>query len=61
MVIAPSASFNPSASGGSLLAALKDELFTLETDHLQGKLSDTEYEEQKQALVLRRALSRKPA
>jgi hypothetical protein len=48
---------------GGLLAALKDELFTLETDHLQGKLTDTEYEEQKQALelVLRRALARKPA
>jgi len=48
---------------GGLLAALKDELFTLETDHLQGKLSDSEYEQQKQALelVLRRALARKPA
>ncbi len=52
----------PAAPGG-LLAALKDELFTLETDHLQGKLSDAEYEQQKQALelVLRRALARKPA
>jgi len=48
---------------GGLLGALKEELFTLETDHLQGKLSDSEYEQQKQALelVLRRALSRKPA
>lgn len=48
---------------GGLLAALKDELFTLETDHLQGRLTDTEYEQQKQALelVLRRALARKPA
>jgi hypothetical protein len=48
---------------GGLLGALKDELFTLETDHLEGKLSDSEYEQQKQALelVLRRALSRKPA
>jgi hypothetical protein len=52
----------PSTAGG-LLMALKDELFTLETDHLQGKLSDSEYEQQKQALelVLRRALARKPA
>jgi hypothetical protein len=51
------------ASDGGLLAALKDELFSLETDHLQGRLSDPEYAEQKQALelVLRRALSRKPA
>jgi hypothetical protein len=48
---------------GGLLGALKEELFTLETDHLQGKLTDSEYEQQKQALelVLRRALSRKPA
>jgi hypothetical protein len=48
---------------GGLLGTLKDELFSLETDHLQGKLSDSEYEQQKQALelVLRRALSRKPA
>jgi hypothetical protein len=52
----------PVAPGG-LLAALKDELFSLETDHLQGRLSDAEYEQQKQALelVLRRALARKPA
>jgi hypothetical protein len=49
------------ATPGGLLAALKDELFTLETDHLQGKLTDSEYEQQKQALelVLRRALARK--
>jgi hypothetical protein len=51
------------APGGSLLGALKDELFSLETDRLQGKLSDAEYEQQKQALelVLRRALARKSA
>jgi hypothetical protein len=50
-------------SVGGVLAALKDELFALETDHLQGRLSDSEYEQQKQALelVLRRALARKPA
>jgi hypothetical protein len=53
----------PISSDGSLLSALKDELFSLETDRLQGKLSDTEYESQKQALevVLRRALTKKPA
>ncbi len=56
------AATTPVGAGG-LLGALKDELFSLETDHLQGKLSDAEYEQQKQALelVLRRALSRKPA
>jgi hypothetical protein len=43
-----------------LLAALKEELFTLETERLEGKLSESEYAEQKAALetVLRRALSR---
>jgi hypothetical protein len=49
------------ATGGdSLLAAMKEELFTLETDRLQGRLSENEYLEQKAALelVLRRALSR---
>ena len=53
----------PNTSGGGLLAALKDELFSLETDHLQGNLSDSEYEQHKQALelVLRRALAKKPA
>jgi hypothetical protein len=53
----------PVAPAGGLLTALKDELFSLETDHLQGRLSDSEYEQQKQALelVLRRALARKPA
>jgi len=50
-------------AGNTLLSALKDELFSLETDRLQGKLSEAEYEQQKQALelVLRRALARKPA
>jgi type 1 fimbria pilin len=59
----PVAEVAAAPSGGGLLTALKDELFTLETDHLQGRLSDTEYEQQKQALelVLRRALARKPA
>lgn len=45
---------------GSLLEALKEELFAVETDRLQGRLSETEYAEQKSALevVLRRALAR---
>jgi hypothetical protein len=39
---------------------MKEELFALETDRLQGRLSENEYVEQKAALevVLRRALSR---
>jgi hypothetical protein len=50
---------SPTASG-SLLGALKEELFALETDRLEGKLSEPEYAEQKAALeqVLRRALKR---
>jgi hypothetical protein len=46
--------------GDSLLAAMKEELFSLETDRLQGRLSESEYLEQKGALelVLRRALLR---
>jgi hypothetical protein len=49
-----------SANSGSLLTALKEELFALETDRLEGKLSEPEYAEQKAALeqVLRRALKR---
>jgi hypothetical protein len=48
------------AGGDSLLAAMKEELFALETDKLQGRLSESEYTEQKAALevVLRRALLR---
>jgi 5-hydroxyisourate hydrolase-like protein (transthyretin family) len=57
----------PAVAGGgvatgpdSLLAAMKEELFALETDKLQGRLSESEYAEQKAALevVLRRALLR---
>jgi 5-hydroxyisourate hydrolase-like protein (transthyretin family) len=46
--------------GDSLLTAMKEELFALETDRLQGRLSESEYAEQKAALevVLRRALVR---
>ncbi len=48
------------SSPDSLLAALKEELFALETDRLQGRVSEPEYVEQKAALevVLRRALGR---
>lgn len=43
-----------------LLATLRDELFALETDRLQGRISEAEYIEQKAALevVLRRSLAR---
>jgi hypothetical protein len=50
----------PAGGRGDLLSALKEELFALETDRLEGKLSDADYAEQKAALetVLRRALAR---
>jgi hypothetical protein len=50
----------PAGGRGDLLAALKEELFVLETERLEGKLSESEYAEQKAALetVLRRALAR---
>jgi hypothetical protein len=42
------------------LGALKEELFALETDRLQGKIGEDEYLQQKAAveLILRRALQR---
>lgn len=53
---APAAATGTNAS----LAALKEELFAIETEKLQGRLTETEYLEQKSALevVLRRALQR---
>jgi 5-hydroxyisourate hydrolase-like protein (transthyretin family) len=58
---APVRAVGGTATGGdSLLTAMKEELFALETDRLQGRLSESEYAEQKAALevVLRRALVR---
>jgi hypothetical protein len=47
-------------SGRSTLDALKEELFTLETDRLSGKLDEAEYAEHKAALetILKRVLKR---
>ena len=47
-------------SGGSALQALRDEMFAIETDRLEGRLSADEYAELKTAfdVVLRRALAR---
>jgi len=47
---APSASGPVAGGGDSLLAAMKEELFVLETDKLQGRLTESEYVEQKAAL-----------
>jgi hypothetical protein len=47
----------------SMLAALKEELFSLETERLAGKLTEAEYTQLRSAfdIVLRRALSRESA
>jgi hypothetical protein len=64
----PAAAAAAATSGASnithstgVLSNLKDELFALETDRLEGRLSDAEYAEQKAAIetVLKRALARK--
>jgi hypothetical protein len=43
-----------------LLSALKEEFFAVETERMEGKLSDTDYAQLKSALevVLRRTLSK---
>jgi hypothetical protein len=48
------------ATSSALLAALKEELFAVETERLQGKLDENDYAQLKGALetVLRRALNR---
>ncbi len=50
----------PGAGSGDSLQTLRDEMFTLETDRLEGRVTEAEYAELKRAfdLVLRRALSR---
>jgi len=50
----------PPTQSNQLLASLKEEMFALETDRLQNRISDADYAAQKAALelVLRRALER---
>jgi hypothetical protein len=54
------ASSTPPSHSAQLLQTLKEELFALETDHLQRRISDEDYIAQKAALelILRRALQR---
>lgn len=54
---------SPRTHNEQLLAALKEELFSLETDHLQQRIPEQDYVAQKAALelVLRRALQRSTA
>jgi 5-hydroxyisourate hydrolase-like protein (transthyretin family) len=48
-------------AGAGVLSSLKDELFAIETERLEGRLTEAEYAEQKAAIetVLKRALQRK--
>jgi hypothetical protein len=62
-VAVPEASVRPSSStgrSGMLMEALKEELFQLELDHKQGRISQQEYDKAKAALdqTLERALKR---
>jgi hypothetical protein len=60
---ASNAHSNAPTSGSALLAALKEELFAVETERLQGTLGEEDYAQLKGALetVLRRALQRQNA
>ena len=56
----PRAAQTPQTHSAQLLQALKEEMFALETDHLQHRITDEDYVQQKAALelILRRALQR---
>jgi Carboxypeptidase regulatory-like domain len=56
----PAHAASPAGKNGALLAALKEELFSLESEKLSGTLGAAEYAEQKAALetVLKRALTK---
>lgn len=58
--ISPAPALQSPIAGSPTLAVLKEELFELETDRLQGHVSESEYAEHKAALeqVLKRALKR---
>jgi len=58
--VAQSAPLTQAATPAPMLAALKDELFQLETERLEGRISNAEYSEHKAALevMLKRALAR---
>jgi len=57
---APPVPLEPATRSSLLLASLKEEMFALETDRLQNRISEPDYAAQKAALalILRRALER---
>lgn len=56
----PPVSMGQAPNRNMLLDAMKEELFLLETDHLQGKISEADYQQAKAALdlTMKRALAR---
>ena len=56
----PAVKTTASPAHGSLLEAMKEELFQLETERLQGKISDADYQQAKAALdlTIKRAIAR---
>jgi hypothetical protein len=60
---APNGTHEKPVTSSGTLAALKDELFALETERVEGKITDAEYAEHKAALevLLKRALAREAA
>jgi 5-hydroxyisourate hydrolase-like protein (transthyretin family) len=60
VVALAAAPVEPATQSSRLLASLKEEMFSLETDRLQNRISDSDYAAQKAALelILRRALER---
>ncbi|MBV9072600.1 MAG: carboxypeptidase regulatory-like domain-containing protein [Acidobacteria bacterium] len=59
--ISPAITAKPAAQGrGMLLEAMKEELFQLETERLQGRISETDYRDAKAALdlTIKRAIGR---
>ena len=61
MLRGPRGSAGGAVSEGGVLQVLKDEMFAMETDRLEGRLSEGQYTELKAALdvVLKRALARR--
>lgn len=62
-IVVPNGAPQKGTATSGTLAALKEELFQLETERLQGKITDAEYAEHKSALevLLKRALAREAA
>ena len=61
-VLEPTVRVSPASGHSALLSALKEELFSLESDKIAGKINPQQYAEVKAALevVLKRALNRNP-